>query len=147
MNLAEPARSERFAGWLALNSYRPEYARQVQRLAGAVFERAGIAEFFEVDGATLDGWRTDHADFACAMDRGAVLADVNVAAALYRTAIGHERTETRTVAGRTTSYTVHVPPNVRACMYWLERRCPEQWSARSEVRVDAGYKRVTLTID
>jgi len=146
VNLAEPVRFERFAGWLALDGYRPEYARQVERLAGAGFERTGIAEFFEVDGATLDAWRTDHPDFAYAMDRGAVLADVEVSATLYRTAVGHERTEKRTVAGRTVSYTVHVPPNVRACMYWLERRLPEQWSARPAVRVDTGHEELTLAI-
>ena len=86
------------------------------------------------------------------MDRGAVAADLDVAAALYRAAVGHERPATHVASwrGRTTvtPYTVHVPADVRACMYWLERRCPEQWGRRQDaVRADAGALAGTLALD
>jgi len=147
VNLADPVRFERAAGWLELDGYRPEYARQAYRLACIGLESTGIAEFFEVDGATFEVWRAQHPEFARALERGAVTADVDVAAALYRTAVGHERTETRIVGGQVVAYTVHVPANVRACMFWLERRRPEEWSVRREVRVDAGHVPFVLTTD
>lgn len=104
MNLAEPVRIEGAAGWLSLDGYRPEYARQVRQLAAVGFEPDGIAEFFEVDRATLDGWRARHADFADALAGGMAFADLEVTAALYRAAAGHERPATHVTSrrGRTT---------------------------------------------
>ena len=33
---------------------------------------------------------------------------------------------------RTATYTAHVPPETRACMYWLRNRRPEDWREISE---------------
>ena len=132
-------------GTLALDEadgYRPGYARQAGKLARAGFGREAVADFLEVDGATLGAWCERHPDLARALEVGEALADMDVGAALYRAAVGHERTETRVLGGRTVTCTVHVPADVRACMYWLERRCPETWSTRPTVRADGARVRV-----
>jgi hypothetical protein len=33
---------------------------------------------------------------------------------------------------RTVTYTAHVPPETRACMFWLRNRRPEDWRAKAE---------------
>ena len=139
MRLEDAGTLGALVGTLALDEadgYRPEYARQAGKLARAGLGRATVADFLDVDGAPLAAWCAAHPDLARELRRGEALADMDVGAALYRAAIGHERTETRVLGGRTVAYTVHVPADVRACMYWLERRCPETWSARPTVRVD-----------
>ncbi|MGZ3338734.1 MAG: hypothetical protein ACXU9B_03075 [Reyranella sp.] len=30
------------------------------------------------------------------------------------------------------TYTAHVPPETRACMFWLRNRRPEDWRAQAE---------------
>ena len=126
------------------DGYRPEYARQAGKLARAGFGREAVADFLEVSAATLTAWCERRPDLPRALEVGEALADADVGAALYRAAIGHERTETRVLGGRTVTRTVHVPADVRACMYWLERRCPEEWSLRPTVRTDGGRARVRL---
>ena len=135
-------------GTLALDDadgYRPEYARQAGKLARAGFGREAVADFLEVSGATLAAWCDTHPDLARELRHGEALADADVGAALYRAAVGGERTQTRVLGGRPVSYTVHVPADVRACMYWLERRCPEEWSLRPTAQADGEPVRVRLT--
>ena len=129
------------------DGYRPEYARQAGKLERAGFEGEAAADFFDVDRRTLAAWCERYPDFARALEVGETLADADVATTLYRTAVGHERTETRVIGGRTVTYTVHVPADVRACMYWLERRCPDEWSTRPMVRTDCGRVQIQLTDD
>lgn len=151
MNLAEPiARFERVVGWLEVDGYRPEYARQVYQLARAGFELDGIADFFEVDTETLEGWQARRPEFTEALADGTAAADDDVATALYRTAVGYERPAVHVASwhGRTTltEYTVHVPPDVRACIFWLERRRPDEWGGEEVVRAGTGLVHVALSI-
>ena len=37
---------------------------------------------------------------------------------------------------RTVTYTAHVPPETRACMFWLRNRRPEDWQARAEAPLE-----------
>ena len=96
-------------GTLALDGdgYRPEYARQAGKLARAGLGRAAVADFLDVDGATLAAWCAAHPDLAHELKRGEALADMDVGAALYRAAVGGERTETRVLGGRTVTRAAH----------------------------------------
>ena len=55
---------------------------------------------------------------------------------LARTVLGLERPSGGEVLyrgePRTATYTAHVPPETRACMYWLRNRRPEDWREVSE---------------
>jgi hypothetical protein len=54
-----------------------------------------------------------------------------VVAALFARATGMEHKMTRVFCHRgepvTASYTAHLPPDIRACMFWLRNRRPAQW--------------------
>jgi hypothetical protein len=54
-----------------------------------------------------------------------------VVSALFARATGLEQKMTKVFCHRgqpvTASYTVHLPPDVRACIFWLRNRRPEEW--------------------
>jgi hypothetical protein len=54
-----------------------------------------------------------------------------VVSALFARATGMEQKMTKVFCHRgqpvTANYTVRLPPDVRACIFWLRNRRPEQW--------------------
>src|SRR5688572_4625032 len=106
--------------------YDPEMCEQAHNycLLGATNDE--LAEFFHVSPATIDNWIARHADFGDAVRRGRVVADSRVARGLYDRAIGYDRTVERSVViggeVKPVTNTVHYPPNVQACMFWLRNR-------------------------
>lgn len=79
-----------------------------------------ISKFFEVSDETIREWAATHPTFGDALRRGGIEANTDVAASLYRKAIGYE------FKG------VYYPPDVTACIFWLKNRCRAQWSDRLE---------------
>ena len=79
----------------------------------------------------LDRWRTEVPDFAAALRRGCVWADAQVARNLYELGVGYAHMVERVMKGPDgpvrVTYMKHYPPQTRACMEWLENRCPEHW--------------------
>ena len=65
------------------------------------------------------------------MRSGRVAADARVARGLYGRAIGYDRTFERSVVigneGKPVTSTVHYPPNVQACIFWLRNRRRRTW--------------------
>jgi hypothetical protein len=111
--------------------YRPENA-EIARLAcmlGATNET--LAERFEVSPRTIDNWIATILDFSNAVRQGRQVADETVVSALFARATGMERKMTKVFCHRgqpvTANYTVQLPPDVRACIFWLRNRRPEQW--------------------
>jgi hypothetical protein len=91
-----------------------------------------LAEFFGVCPSTIDNWIARHATFGDAVRSGRVVADARVARGLYARAVGYDRTVEREIIlggelERLTS-TVHYPPNVQACIFWLRNRRRRTWS-------------------
>lgn len=87
--------------------------------------------FFHVSPSTIDRWIAERADFGDSVKRGRVVADSRVARGLYDRAIGYDREVERAVIvggelNRVAS-TVHYPPNVQACIFWLRHRRPRTW--------------------
>ncbi|MCK8490746.1 terminase [Spirosoma sp. RP8] len=117
--------------------YKPEYAKQVHNicLLGAIDSE--IAFFFDISVRTLNYWKKRYPDFREAMWRGKIIADAEVAEALFRLACGYTYTETQVwllkdANGerviRHIEVEKHLPPNVRACQFWLTNRQPHKWS-------------------
>jgi hypothetical protein len=111
--------------------YKPENA-DIARLAcmlGATNE--ALAERFEVSPRTVDNWIAAIPEFGDAVRQGRLVADESVVSALFARATGMERKVTKVFCYKgqpiTVSYTVALPPNVRACMFWLRNRRPGQW--------------------
>lgn len=114
--------------------FDPEMSEQAHNycLLGATND--DLAEFFQVSPSTIDRWIAERADFGHAVKRGRVVADSRVARGLYDRAVGYDRTVERSVIVggelKAVSSTVHYPPNVQACIFWLRNRRRGTWSDR-----------------
>jgi hypothetical protein len=111
--------------------YKPDYAEIARHacMLGACNET--LAERFEVSRRTIDNWIATLPEFGDAVRHGREVADESVVATLYARATGMERKSIKVVEGDgapvTTTHTVQALPDVRACMFWLRNRRPEQW--------------------
>src|SRR5262249_6854706 len=81
--------------------------------------------------STIDNWIASIPDFSDAVRKGREVADGAVVSALYARAIGLQHRMTRVFCHEgkpiTVDYAVELPPDVRACMFWLRNRRPQQW--------------------
>ena len=111
--------------------YEPAFAEQAFELCLAGATNQDLADTFEVGHSTIDNWLQKHPEFAQPVKRGRALADGRVAHGLYSRAIGYTYETTRVVLHRgepvSVPQTVHKPPDVRACTFWLRNRRPQQW--------------------
>jgi hypothetical protein len=90
-----------------------------------------LAERFEVSPRTIDNWIATIPEFNDALRKGRQVADESVVSALFARVAGMERKMTGAFCHNgqpvTASYTVQLPPDVRACIFWLRNRRPQQW--------------------
>jgi hypothetical protein len=90
-----------------------------------------LAERFEVCRRTIDNWIATIPEFSAAVRQGREVADWSVVSALFARATGMEQKVTKVFCHRgqpvTANYTVQLPPDVRACIFWLRNRRPDQW--------------------
>ena len=114
--------------------FRPEMSEQAHNycLLGATNDE--LAGFFGVSPSTIDNWIARHRAFGDAVKSGRVVADARVARGLYARAVGYDRKIERQVVLhgelKPITTTVHYPPNVQACVFWLRNRRRETWGAR-----------------
>ncbi len=120
--------------------FQQEFAEQAYKLCLAGATNDDLAEAFDVTRRTVDRWLQAHPDFADAVRSGRLVADGEVAHNLYRRAIGYtyESSKVLLTEGVPVSVpqTVHRPPDVRACIFWLRNRRPQQWAENRPVRDD-----------
>jgi hypothetical protein len=92
----------------------------------------GLAERLDVSVRTIGSWIATLPEFSDAVKRGRQVADEAVVSALFARATGMERKMTKVFFhdGQpvTAHYTVELPPDVRACIFWLRNRRPEEWN-------------------
>ncbi len=115
--------------------YRPEFtvrAREHCRGGARLDQLAGL---LGVAPRSIDNWIARIPEFAAAVREARAVADAKVARCLYERAVGYQHTVERTVwhLGRERSVTekVHLPPDTRACIFWLRNRQPQYWSGRA----------------
>jgi len=112
-------------------AYTPEYAEIAHACCMMGATNATLAERFGVSRTTIDNWIATIPDFGDAVRKGREVADGAVVSALYARATGTQRTMTRVFCHKgepvTVSYPVELPPDVRACIFWLRNRRPGQW--------------------
>jgi hypothetical protein len=129
-------------------SYKPEYCELARNycLLGATNEE--LAAFFDVTRRTVDNWIATLPEFAAAVREARGFADARVARGLFDRAVGYNHEATRTVfhqgEERTVRHTVHYPPDVRACIFWLRNRQRRRWSDRSEPAPEESVDMVAL---
>jgi len=90
-----------------------------------------LAGRFEVCRRTIDNWIATIPDFSNAVQQGREVADESVVSALFARATGMEQRMTKVFCHRgqpvTANYTVRLPPDVRACIFWLRNRRRRTW--------------------
>lgn len=117
--------------------YRKEYCEQAEKLCKLGLIDSELADFFGCAVSTFNEWKKRHPEFKQALEAGKLVADANVAQALYERAIGysHPEDDIRTVslgegAGSEiviTPTTKHYPPDTTACLAWLHNRKRKNW--------------------
>jgi hypothetical protein len=111
--------------------YKPENAEIARQacLLGATNDT--LAERLEVSADIIDTWVATIPAFADAVRQGRDGADERVVSALFARAIGMPLKVTKVFCHNgqpvTVQYVEHLPPDVRACMFWLRNRLPLEW--------------------
>lgn len=119
-------------------------------LLGADDEQLGM--FFNVGKDTIEHWIMIHPEFASAVADGRDIADAQVAAAMFKRAVGYEYEAARLVVQNghaiVHAVTEHVPPDTKAGVFWLTNRARRQWRERRhhEIVPPAGGGEAELTI-
>ncbi len=108
--------------------------------AAPPFWRAEIAHFFDVSVPTLSSWAAIHEDFGAALQKGGAAADERVKRSLYHRAVGYSYESEKIIYDAQSGevirapIVVHVPPDVKAQMFWLKNRDPKNWRDRRALR-------------
>jgi len=118
------------------SGYKPEYAKQAEKLCLLGATDQEIADFFEVNVRTVYRWKGQYLAFCQALKAGKDQADERVERSLYQQAIGYEQDEVKIFmpAGAESpvyaEYRAKVAPNVTAAIFWLKNRRRDEWRDR-----------------
>jgi len=116
--------------------YKREYATQAKKLCELGATDRDVADFFEVNEATIHRWKHSHPDFCDSLKVGKIYADDRVEQSLYRRALGysHDSVKIMTVEGsvHVEPYVEHYPPDTTAAIFWLKNRRKEDWRDKQE---------------
>lgn len=120
--------------------FEARFVQQARKMALLGLTQAEIASVLGVAESTFKVWMKEHPAMELAVKEGRVLADANVAAALYERAIGYSHKETvlHQFGGRIikTTVTKHYAPDTQAATKWLHNRQSKLW--KSQVDPDQG---------
>jgi hypothetical protein len=131
--------------------YRPEYAKQAQKLCRLGATNQDLADFFEVTIPTIWRWANEHRPFFNALKLGKSEADERVMRSLYQKAVGYTYESEKIITDREGNVVriptrEHVPPSDTAAIFWLKNRRPDEWRDKQAVTgEDGGPVRVEVT--
>ena len=112
-----------------------------------------IAHNMHVNPSTLRRWKNDFKEISDALRLGKDSADRIVESALYRKAIGYDKTLKKPIKVRRVAFddngrkieeyeeiiyaeeTIHIPADTTAQIFWLKNRKPEQWRDKADMAV------------
>jgi hypothetical protein len=113
------------------SSYNPQYAAQARQLCKLGAINRELAQSFGVSERTIGNWLKQYADFKQAVLLGRLDADSCIAERLFERAKGYALPAVKIVEinGKLQElrYLQHLPPDTRACMFWLRNRRPQNW--------------------
>jgi hypothetical protein len=119
------------------SKYKPEFVAQAEKLCKLGATDMEIADFFEVNVATLNRWKAEHEEFCASIKSGKSEADERVERSLFARANGfeHDDTDIRVVDGAVVQTPIrkHYPPDTTAAIFWLKNRRPGDWRDKQEV--------------
>lgn len=121
------------------SKYKSEYAEQARKLCLLGATDTDMADFFDVDEATINRWKLDFPEFCESLKKGKMFADANIADRLYQRAMGYEAPDVdiRVVEGEIieTPMTKYYPPDTPAAIFWLKNRQRGKWRDKVEQEV------------
>ena len=143
--------------------YRDEYPAQAYKLCLLGVQDRDLAAFFGVCRKTILNWKSTHADFCDAINRGKKAADMEVAASLYQATLDRVITTRQAIKCKEIYYDdngkrvekerveiveveKHIPADFRSQQFWLKNRNPKLWSDKYSDDDDAHDKAVTLNL-
>jgi len=119
------------------SSYKPEFAKQADKLCRLGATDVELADFFGVTTVTIWRWQSAHEEFCNALKRGKEVADERVERSLYHRAVGYtfESEKVFQFQGEVVRAGTreHVPPDTAACIFWLKNRRSAEWRDKQEV--------------
>jgi len=117
--------------------YKNEYAQQAYKLCLLGATDKELADFFEVDEATINRWKQSEPEFCESIKKGKEIADAEVANKLYHRAIGYEHPEDKIFQYEGEPVVVptvkHYPPDPTAAIFWLKNRQKDKWRDKQEL--------------
>ena len=132
------------------SKYKPEYAKQAEKLAKLGATDRELADFFEVVESTLNLWKIEHPEFSESLKLGKEIPDQRVERSLYQRALGysHEEVDIRVVNNeiQMTPIIKHYPPDPTSAIFWLKNRKSDNWRDKQELEHSGNIiiERVTL---
>ncbi len=121
------------------SKYKEEFNEQARKLCLLGATDKELADFFEVDEATINRWKKDKDGFCKSLKEGKIIADANVGDALYQRACGYSHPEDKIFNNGPDKpptiipTTKHYPPDTAAAFIWLKNRRGQNWRDKSEV--------------
>ncbi len=119
--------------------YRRKYIEQVEKLCKLGATDVEMADFFGCAVSTFYKWQKDFPKFSEAIKNGKIIADLEVANALFNRAVGYERKEVVEVVkgGETVEeiVTKFYPPDTTAQIFWMKNRRKDDWREKSELEI------------
>lgn len=118
------------------SKYKPEFAKQAEKLCRLGATDAELADFFQVAVSTLNLWKIEHEEFSESLKLGKETVDQRVKSALFHRAMGysHPEDDIRAINGEiiVTPTVKHYPPDTTACIFWLKNRMPDEFRANPD---------------
>jgi hypothetical protein len=113
--------------------YKPEYDEQVYKLCLLGAKDKEIADFFDVDEATINRWKLEHQNFCESIKNGKVNADIEIAQSLHKRAKGYEIIEEVITKEGIQEVKKHIAPDPTSIIFWLKNRQPKMWRDKQEI--------------
>lgn len=127
--------------------YKKEYVKQAAKLCTLGATDIEIADFFEVNVATLYRWKNEFPEFCESLKISKNIADDRVERSLFARANGYEHDEVdiRVVDKRIikTQIRKFYPPDTTAAIFWLKNRRSAKWRDKTDVE-HSGSINVTM---
>jgi len=111
--------------------FEQKFVDQARKLAALGATDREVADFFEVDEATIHRWKHSHSDFCESLKLGKGPADDRVEQSLYRRALGYSHDAVKIIVAGGEIHEVpiveHYPPDTAAAIFWLKNRRQDEW--------------------
>lgn len=122
-------------------AYKPEFAHIAYVMCQIGATDWVLALAFKVEVSTINKWQRMHKEFFEACKAGSNFADDAVERELYQRARGYSYAAVKIMHYKRRAivvhYEKHVPADVKAAIYWLSNRMPEEWSDNPKLKQQA----------